>query len=470
MTTQAPLAVNFAMGRASVAAGGRVVNMYPQASSVGAKADMVLIGAPGARSFTTLRYPNDVNVPTIEGAVLAMAYSNKDDRLVVVGEHAIYMVDRAGAVTRLGASELRDPVSLATNGIDFIAVDGSRDRARWINADGLTPAYPTDTDFYGADSAASLDGYLFFNRAGTGQVFCTGIRTRDLHGLDFAEAEKAPDDAVGVLASGEYLWIFGEDTTEIWYNAANPVGFPFSRAQGTTIEQGCAAISAACQIDGVVFWLTAGGTVWMAQGLSPSRISDDQIEAEIKARKGAWASARAFAYSDEGHTFYQLTVGDLTVVYDLATGFWCQRANYSRGHALARCHARAWGRHFIGTDDGRVLEMALDAFDDAGEPLIAEVVSMPIHGQRDFVSIGGVQIEMDTGLSPLGADYAVLMAVSGDGGKTWGPNRPASVGKTGEYRRRVVWRKLGARRDWRFRFTISDPFRRAILAQMHLEM
>lgn len=470
MASPVPLAVNFARGRASVAAGGSLLNLFAQATPVGAKADTVLIGAPGAKTRATLQYLSDVSQETREGAILAMAYSNKDDRLVIVGEHAVYMMDRSAAVTRIGSSQLEYPVVLATNGVDFLAVDGTRSRALWINAAGLDPVFPTASNFFPTDSVASLDGYLICNRSDTGQVFCSGIRSRTFNGLDFSEAEKAPDDVVCVLASGEYLFIFGETTTEVWYNAANAVGFPFSRVPGSTIEQGCAAVSSACQIDGVVFWLTANGTVWMAQGMSPSRVSDDQIEAEIKARKADWASARAFCYTDEGHTFYHLTVGDLTVVYDLATGMWHQRGNYSRGSALARCHAFAWGRHWIGTDDGRICEMALDLYDDAGEPLIAQAVSMPLHAQRDYLAIGSAQIEMDTGLSPLGAEYSVLMEVSGDGGATWGVPRSASVGATGDYRRRIIWRKLGARRDWRMRFTISDPFRRAILAQMHLEM
>lgn len=470
MSSPVPLAVSFARGRSSVASGGSLVNMFAQSTPTGAKADTVLVGAPGTRAWVTLRYPNDVNQQTVEGAVLALAYSNRDNKLVAIGEHAVYMIAQDGTVTRLGASQLDAPVSLATNGIDFIAVDGTRARALWINADGLDPVYPTAGNFFPADSVTVLDGFLILNRKDNGQVFCSGIRNRNFNGLDFSEAEKAPDDTVGVLASGDNLFIFGEETTEIWYNAGNPIGFPFSRVAGSTIEQGCAAIATAAQTDGIVFWLTSAGTVWMAQGMSPSRISDDQIEAEIKARRSGWASARAFCYTDEGHTFYQLTVGDLTVVYDLATGLWHQRSNYSRGSALARCHAFAWGRHFVGTDDGRILEMSLDLFEDAGEPLVAEVVSMPVHAQRDFLSIGSVQIEMDTGLSPLGGEYRVRMAVSGDGGRTWSPDREASIGATGDYLRRVIWRKLGARRDWRMRFTISDPFRRAILAQMHLEM
>ncbi|TPE53075.1 hypothetical protein [Amaricoccus solimangrovi] len=470
MATPVPLAVNFARGRISIASGGSLVNFFAQSAPVGAKADIVLVGAPGAKDFATLRYSNDAGVETVEGKILAMAYSNKDDRLVVVGEHAVYMVSSAGTVTRLGSWVMQEPVSIATNGIDFIAVDGSRARAIWISAAGLDPVYPTATAFYAADSVTCLDGYLILNRSDTGQVFNSGIRSRTFSGLDFGEAEKSPDDAVGVLAAGDSLFIFGETTTEIWYNAANPVGSPFARVPGSTIEQGCATAAAAAQTDGIVFWLTAGGTVWMAQGMSPSRVSDDQVEAVLKERKADWASARAYCYTDEGHTFYVLTVGNLTLAYDLATGFWHQRANYSRGCAIGRCHAEAWGKHFVGADDGRILEQSLDLFEDAGEPLIAQVVSMPIHGQRAYVAIGSVQIEMDTGLSPLGAEYEVVMEVSGDGGKAWSTRRPMSIGKTGDYVRRVIWRKLGARRDWRFRFTISDPFRRAILAQMHLEM
>ncbi len=81
-------------------------------------------------------------------------------------------------------------------------------------------------------------------------------------------------------------------------------------------------------------------------------------------------------------------------------------------------------------------------------------------GQWSFIS--NFELWMDTGVglsSSLGqgADPQVHLRVSKDGGQTWGQYRAISVGKLGEYRKRVMWWQLGQGRDWVFEVTCSDP-------------
>ena len=458
--TPLPLALNFGMARASVASGGSLVNLFAQAAPEGAKGSTVLIGAPGAKQFTQLNRllegepaPDDF----VNGMIFAFG------KIVAVTDNATYLIAQDGTWTRYNLG-LAGPVRMAFNRVDVAAVNGST--GLWINES--TCSAISGTGWYPANAVTFLDSYLVFNRAGTGQAFMTDSYSRTFNALNFAEAEKAPDNLLGVLAAGDNLFMFGADTTEVWYNAAN-LRFAFSRIQGGTMEHGLAAVGTVAQFDGMVFWLSAGGLVLMAAGLSPQRISDDQIEAALKDRRADWATARAFVYSDEGHIFYQLTVGDMTLVYDVATGYWHQRANYSRGHALARCYVNAWGRHFIGDDQGRILEMSGVVYEDAGEPLIAEAVTVPYVNSRLLSAIGSLEIEMDTGLSPLGGEYQVMLAASGDG-VNWSSDRPQGIGPTGRRGKVVQWRKLGARREHRFRFRIADPFRRAILSQAHVRL
>lgn len=462
---EVPLALNFGQARASVGSGGSLVNMYAQAAPIGAKADTVLVGVPGRRHVAQLQYLNDETELTNDTNVNAMHFAL--GKVVAVTDHAIYLIAEDGTWERVHNTGMAAPVGMAFNRFDVAAVNGTA--GYWINLGEVVTIESADADYEPADSVTFLDGYMIFNRSGTGQVFSTAPYSRDIDGLDFADAEKAPDDAVGVLAVGDNLFIFGAASTEIWYNAAADQ-FPFLRVPNTTMEHGCAAIATARQWDGTVFWLTPAGNVIMASGLVPTRISDDQVEAALKARKADWSTARAYIYAEEGHTFYRLTVGDLTLSYDMATGYWHEVRNYSRTSDLARCYVQAWGRHFVGDDTGRILEMSGDFFDDADEPLVAEIVSMPYHNSRQYSSIGCLELQMDTGLSALGSEYVVTMAASRDGGVTWGTEKPESIGAAGRYGKPVRWRKLGARLDHRFRFRISDPFRRAVLAVAYMRM
>lgn len=443
------LALNYGMARASVGAGGQLVNLYAQSAALGAKDDVMLVGAPGTREFATL-YDGD----TRDGNVNAMFAAF--GKIVVITDLAMYFVSEDGSVERISEAGLPGKVSMAFNRTDVVATNGTY--AYWINDDSVTLV--SEPDFYPTDSATFLDGYLIFNRKGTGQVFCSGLYSRDFAGLDFADAEKAPDNTVGVLAVGDNLFIFGQESTEVWYNAANTAGFPFSRVSGAVYEHGCASMQTAAQSGGAVFWLSSAGQVVQVAGLQPQRISDEAVEAALTERRAQWADARAYFYTDEGHAFYVLTVGNLTVAYDLATGYWHQRANYSRGCAIGRCYVNAWGRHFLGDDRGRILELTSTVYEDAGEPLVAEVVTIPYTSDRKHLPIGMIEVEFDTGKGGL-----VLLSVSKDGGRSWSASRAASLGGAGEYRRRVRWRKLGARLDHRFRLRISDPIARRLLSK-----
>jgi hypothetical protein len=57
----------------------------------------------------------------------------------------------------------------------------------------------------------------------------------------------------------------------------------------------------------------------------------------------------------------------------------------------------------------------------------------------------------------IGANPQVMLQISKDNGKTWGPERWTSLGKIGAYRDRVEWRRFGKARDWTFKLRLTDP-------------
>lgn len=63
-----------------------------------------------------------------------------------------------------------------------------------------------------------------------------------------------------------------------------------------------------------------------------------------------------------------------------------------------------------------------------------------------------------------GRDPKLMVDWSDDHGKTWSNQREQSMGKIGEYRKRVRFLRLGSARDRIFRISISDPVKRVILS------
>ncbi len=66
-------------------------------------------------------------------------------------------------------------------------------------------------------------------------------------------------------------------------------------------------------------------------------------------------------------------------------------------------------------------------------------------------------------LEGQGVDPQAMLRWSDDGGETWSQEHWAPLGKRGEYRRRVLWRRLGQARDRVFEVVITDPIEIALI-------
>jgi len=71
-------------------------------------------------------------------------------------------------------------------------------------------------------------------------------------------------------------------------------------------------------------------------------------------------------------------------------------------------------------------------------------------------SLGTVLVNPDV-------DPQVILSWSTDGGHTWSNDHPASMGKAGQYTKRIIWRRLGAARNRSFRVAITAAVKRVLI-------
>lgn len=57
------------------------------------------------------------------------------------------------------------------------------------------------------------------------------------------------------------------------------------------------------------------------------------------------------------------------------------------------------------------------------------------------------------------SDRKVLVAISKDGGHTWGDWRERPLGDLGQYMQRVRFRRFGVGRDFRLKIRVTSPIR-----------
>lgn len=444
----------------------RCLNLYVEIGNAQgtSKTPAALIGTPGLELWASLA-----------GGPVRGMLRFAADLLVAVSGPNVYLVDSGGASTLVGQiDDGSTPVGMASNGTVVMIVTGA---AGYVLTPGaLTLNQITSADFYGADVVYFLDGYFVFNRPGTGQFQITGLYDTNINGLDFATAEGSPDKLVTLIVDHRELWLLGENSTEIWFNSGAQ-DFPFERNQGAFIEVGCAAKHSVAKMDNSVFWLAADergqGMVMRAAGYQPQRISTHALEFAF-AGYADITDCVAWTYQQEGHAFYVLTFpsANRTWVFDASTGLWHERAWRDPNGALNRHRAMSQasfaGKTLVGDwQEGKIYRLSLDVFTDDGAAIkrvrACAHLASPDQRRQYF---SAMQVDMDAGVGIMngqGDDPQAMLRWSDDGGATWSNEAWASIGKIGDYRRRVRWRRLGYARDRVFEVTITDPVKVAIV-------
>ena len=386
----------------------------------------------------------------------------KDSLLHVASGNQLYKVTESGTASLIGSlGSTTGPVWMTDNGFHLVVVDPPA-MYLYDYATGLT-APVGDTDFPGASCCSFLDGYIVFAVPDSQQFYITaGYDAKSIDALDFASAEANPDQIVTLLVDHRELVLFGQRTTEFWYNSGNS-DFPLERVQGSVMEIGCGAKASPASADNSVLWLDNRGLIVRADGYVPKVISTRRIEQEIASLPRS-DDAVGFSYTWAGRTFYQITFpsGNKTYCYDISTDTWHQRGYTENIHAsLASCYAHFQGRHIVGSRvDGRIFELSPDVYTDDGQVITRQFEASLIDGQDRHVSIAKLFLDMEVGMgNPVdpGTDPQVSMTYSNDDGKTWSSELWCSYGMIGEYQARAVFHRLGAGRKRRFRFTVTDP-------------
>lgn len=317
-----------------------------------------------------------------------------------------------------------------------------------------------------------IDGYFLSLDATSSTLYISALADGATWspGTDFAQRSMAADPWKAMKVLNRLVWLFGETTTEVWYDTGGT--FPFAPHPSGVIAYGIAAPYSAVTVGNAMMWLGQAATgrlcVLSATGFTPTVISHYPLETEMRGYADL-STAIGDTYSDSGHTFYLLHFDrdDRTWAFDAETQLWSERgtwvpANMKFSSWRPRYYARAFGQH-------RMLDSATGALYRVGSDLLTDVDDMAIRrfrrapalmdeNKRLFYSSFELDIEPGVGntVDP-GSDPQVMMRFSDDGGKNWSTERQASVGKVGEYSKRVNWSRLGAARRRVFEVSVSDP-------------
>jgi hypothetical protein len=338
----------------------------------------------------------------------------------------------------------------------------------------------TDAGFLGADRIAFIEGWLIFNEPSTRTFYTTGPTPYQLlfPGAFFSLKDSSTDNLVTLFEQDRELWLVGERTSEVWFNAGG-TNFAFQRVPGVGPQIGCAAKNSITRCGAVLAWLGRNeqgqNVVVCTNQYTWQRISTHAVEHAI-ASYPVVSDAIGYGYEDDGHLFYMLTfpTADVTWCFDFTAGQWHKRLSYD---PVAGVYHRHRSNCFMDFGDVRIVgdyqnavmyQMSRAYTSDAGNPLRAlrrtPPTWQPTTRERLFFSQFQIEFTPGVGLQTgQGSNPQVMLRWSDDGGFTWSNEHWATIGKAGATRNRAIWRQLGQSRNRVWELVITDPVPRDII-------
>jgi hypothetical protein len=444
--------------QSKIADGERTVNWYPEKiEGPGAKAQYALYPAPGFETFLTLATSGSRGFHTLNGRTFA-----------VFGSTLYELTAGATSLTRgTGINDLDGtPAYIVGNGDagnQIFVVGGSKGYLYDLNTNTFTQVLD------GASKAAFLDGFFLALDPQTSTLKISALEDGSSWDAgDVAQRNAGSDRWSGMLVANREIWLFGSQTTEVWYNSG--AAFPFTKNPSVFISHGILAPDSAAILDNTPIWLgqslDGGGIVYRANGYQPMRVSNHALEYALSTYS-TLADATAWTYQEQGHSFYILTfpTAGATWVYDSTTGLWHERGSWDGNRfqgVPVYGHTFAFGYHLVGSrTSGAVYRMASSLTTDVGGATMRRL-RRAAHLSREGVRVlfDALEVHLEAGLglaSGQGSDPQIDLRWSDDGGQTWGNWYSVDAGAQGQYKTRAIWRCLGQARDRVFEVAVSDP-------------
>lgn len=302
-----------------------------------------------------------------------------------------------------------------------------------------------------------------------------------------------PGNIVACRTLHRRIFLFSQNYTEVWENAGAGTNLPVRRNNSLLMEVGTPALgSIAIGFDRMLFLAQdrdglAGvmGVRGTESSLVSNRALDYQLAQYAADPNTGVADARGILIKENGLIFYRLnfTLANHTFVFNLSMSSqeepkWHEEEVLNGNRHPAQTHAYFDGVNYYGsynqpifyivdsqspTNDGETIRrmrigrqmtpegynrLRIDRFQVdllQGQLDIEDLIDIELTAEDEEILLteADEDIFLDQQISVGGGQPVVFLAISKDGGQTYGNDLQATMGKIGQRTYRTVWRKLG---------------------------
>jgi hypothetical protein len=441
-----PFPLLTAPGRVPQAAGGRLINCYPETLPKTAGKPYGYWRTPGLKPWATTSGVN------FRGALLV------NNLIYAVIDNSVWTFPAAGgAGTQLTGTVLGNgPVTMARNnalGPD-IAIVAPGNGAYRINPQplGATPpgtnnavvSYPNGSGGFivGSPNAVTyLLGFFFFTYPNA-QVFSsdpdTSANPTNINALNFATAQSKPDTLYRPIPYNGQLLLCGANSLEVWGAPINLTGFPLSYV--STISRGVVGINAiAGHDDGFgkgIFFVGDDAKVSTLSGYTPTPVSVPDLDLKIEGEPDKTVITTA-VYVSQGHGVVVIQGPNWCWEYDTTLQTWHERKSHLVEYWRGLFPLLAFGNTWVCGDrkSGNLAVIDGKTATEFGDPLRMRIETGPLGAFPNKIRINAIElyltkgVGMATGIDPLQTDPDVSISISRDGGQTWSNPRVVKIGR-----------------------------------------
>lgn len=325
----------------------------------------------------------------------------------------------------------------------------------------LLQAFPSGPYCSGA---VYLDSYLFIGQP-TSRIYNSDVgNPTNWNALSFISANSEPDKLVGISKHINYIYAFGEWSTDVFYDAGNATASPLASAPSYRLEIGCANGDSIVQYEMTVAWVgtnnTEGPGVYILDGVSPVRVSNPFIDRILTT--SSLQNVRAYTIKFNGHTLYVLTLLDInvTIVYDMNEKQWYQWTSWAAdnsGNYAEQCFqptfyvGNAFNYYLLDNSNGLIYTLSSNYYTDNGAPIYFRAVS-------DIMDSGTTKRKFYRRVEVVGDKVGASMKIrhSGNDYQTWSSYRSVDLNVS---RSQLYQLGQDRRRSWEVLCTDNAPLR-----------
>lgn len=446
----------------------RLLNLYATPVALGGRSGYALKPVLGQRQT------DDIGTSPIR----AMGRGNNANWCA--GNGSLYEIAADGTTTSRAVIVDDEETTIAGNQNIVTIVSGGNYYA-W---DGTTLSQPTEKTFTTVRGHCYVAGYTVIHEDG-GRRFQWSSQgdATTLDALDFATADQVDDNIVRCVEFRGLLLVMCETSTEIWANQPGTTDTAQRFAFTDLTNTGLKDFKLLVRFDDALFFVGNDNRAYLyGQG----RVSNAAVETDLKSA----TPTHCFYFEDEGNKFCVIRFSDRPAwMLNLTTGLWSERSE-NGGHQRWRATSslRNGTEWLVGNTVGELLELARTN-GDLEAPLFRRAIARTVYlgdkkvsipmleilgrvgmsdltddvefvlslGDGNALSLGGDEVLRIGSLRGDGREASISLYESGDGGITWRGPKPRSMGRLGQYDKRMVWRSRGQFQQYTVRLDIDEP-------------